>query len=458
MRIFRDDILLKFGLATILKLSVLTATVAVIAIYASRVRTPLAAWFLMFMLFVCAVTNYLYSRDVIYPGSLFCTIWAFAVSGYVFFPFDINAIGWTTVFIIAGGASSFSTGCFFGDRPLLKGPAQFRSDPRTRQIARLLLIYSLFTVPLVVYATMRIAGTSSVGPGLFIAARTTVLQAQSEGQSAYNSAILDSAAAVSVSVAFILLLDERKRWIRALGIVAASLVGLFSTGRVVLLLLASGWVLLVMLRKSDRSLTANLRPILIIVSVLLLVLTSVTLLTKTETQQGSGIAVAIRLTGTYIAGPIAALDYAVGHPTLFTGSNNTFAQLLKPLSALGFHFTAPPTFDPFLPIPFPFNVFTAYKNYYIDFGVAGCLLAFFIFGFITGVLFHAAKNGNRLAAFASTYLFYALSISPFNDAYHLFSRYAFVTLFGVSYFVLSRTLPNIRISPSNNVGSPRTAE
>jgi oligosaccharide repeat unit polymerase len=390
--------------------------------------------------------NYLYRRDVVYPATVFAAVWLFAAAVYVFFPFEIDQIGWTAVAVITGGCATFSIGCLLGNRPLLRGQSTWFTNPSENPQPRLLLLlYVLITVPLVTYSMMKLAGLFHLSPELFITAREEVVNAQTDGRAVYDNPLVTSAPTIAVSVAFIQLIDARGRWSTTLAVLATVILGVLTTGRVILMLMFSGWVFLSMLKKRDHSVFATVKPLFLSTVLVLVLATGLSLLTKTETQEG-GSSIAVQMTATYIGAPIAGLNYAIAHPESFEASNYSFAQLLGPLSTLGVHFRNPPAFDPFLPVPFPINVFTAYKDYYVDFGLTGCLSAFLVFGFITGLLFNASIRGNRVAQFFSAYLFYALLLSPFQNAYNLFGRYTYVSLFAVGYFVLLQHVPRIRVA------------
>jgi oligosaccharide repeat unit polymerase len=413
--------------------------------------TASAGWVLLIGLLVSMAVNYSISRDILYPGFMFSAVWSLAVAVYDFFPFDIDQLGWTTVCIFLGGNLCFSAGCAVGDRPLSKRPAWFTESARNNRPRRLLLLYSIVMVPLVAYSAMRMAGVYNLSSAFFIAARDAILLSKTEGRSVYGNLLVNGAPTISVSTAFILVMEENNRWLSAAGIGAAIMLGLLTTGRVVWLLLFCGLTMLALLQRPSRSILAMWKRLATTAMIIVLALMLVTLLTKNETQteatgDKSGLEVAAGLLAYYIGGPLAGFDYIVRHPESFLDApNNTFAQVLGPLSALGFRYTPPPEYDPFFPVPFPINVFTAYKNYYVDFGLMGCFAAFTFFGFISGYLFHSAKRGNQVAIFLFAYLFFAMLFTPFQDVYHSFNRYAYVTVFGLVYFCVSRCPPKFKL-------------
>jgi oligosaccharide repeat unit polymerase len=433
---------------------VLGAAALVLAIiegiyYLQGSATSETGWVLLLGLLASSAANYILRRDILYPAFMFSAVWSLAAAVYAFYPYEIDPLSWTTVSIFLGGNLCFSLGCALGNRPLGKHPAWFTARAKNAQPRRFLLLYSVLMVPLVAYSAMRLAGVYNLSPALFIAARETILASKSEGKAAYDNIFVSTAPTISISTALILLMEESDRWVVAAGIGAAVMLGLLTTGRVLLLLLFLGWMMLYLLKKSDRSILTMTKQMTAIAVVIALALTLVTLLTKNETQadnlgEKSGLEIAAGMTAIYIAGPLAGFDYVVRHPEAFADSpNNTFAQILAPLSVLGFHYEPPPEYDPFYPVPFLINVYTGYKNYYVDFGTTGCLIAFALFGFISGYLFHAASRGNQMATFFFAYLFYAMMFTPFQDVYHSFNRYMYLAMFGTIYFAVSRWMPTL---------------
>jgi oligosaccharide repeat unit polymerase len=409
--------------------------------------TSLTSWILLLGLLASSIINYIPHRDILYPAFIFSAVWLLAAAVYTLYPYEIDPLSWSTISIFLAGNLCFSLGCAFGNRPFRKQPAWFTARAKNAQPRRLLVLYSVLMVPIVAYSAMKLAGVYNLSPAFFIAARDAIVASQTEGKPVYSNIFVAIAPTIAVSTAFILLMEESERWLVAVGIGAAVVLGLLTTGRVIWLLLFCGWMMLYLLKKSDRSVLAMANKITSITIVITLVLTLVTLLTKNETQVShlgdkSGIEIAAGLTASYIAGPLAGFNYVVRHPEAFAKApNNTFAQILAPLSAVGFRYEPPPEYDPFFPVPFPINVFTAYKNYYVDFGLMGCLIAFTFFGFISGYLFHSSLRGNQIATFFFAYLFFAMLFTPFQDVYHSFNRYVYAATFGVIYFGASRWMP-----------------
>ncbi len=413
--------------------------------------SALPARVLLLVFILIAAINYLVRRDVLYPACMFSLVWCLSIAIYELFPYEIDPIRWPTVFIFLGGALFFSLGCALGARPIGRGHAWFTESSGNSRFRNFLLLYCTAMVPFSVYQTMKLAGMFAMSPAMFVAARQAVIDLQTESLAASTNVFLSMAPTIAVSTAFLLILEEKRKWVVSIGICVAILLGLFTTGRAIWMLLFCGWAILSLLRAPSRSLTKVGRKAAAAALLITLALTAVTLLTKTETQgqtsgERSGLEVAAGMTATYLAGPLAGFNFIVENPATFRDQpNETFALILGPLRSLGLRYTPPPHFEPFLPVPFLFNVFTAYKAFYVDFGAVGCSLALFLCGAISGSLFGAAVRGNKFASFALCYTGLAVILSPFQNSFILLYRYAYVALFGVAYFVVVPRLPRITL-------------
>jgi oligosaccharide repeat unit polymerase len=402
---------------------------------------------LLLAFILIAAVNYLVRQDVLYPACMFSLVWCLSITVYELFPYEIDPISWSTVFILLCGALFFSLGCALGARPIRKGQTWFTEPNGSLRFRNFLVIYCAAMVPFSIYSTMKLAGMFAISPAMFIAARQAVVDLQTESHAIASSVFLSMAPTVAVSTAFLLIMEEKRKWIVSIGICAAILLGLFTTGRVIWLVLFCGWVILSLLRAPSRSLLKVGRKAAVAVLLITSALTVVPLLTKAEVQgeaagERSGLEVAAGLTASYVAGPLAGFNFVVEHPTTFSDqSNGTFAPILSALRGVGLRYDPPPPFDPFVPVPFLMNALTVYKQFYVDFGSVGCSVALFLCGAISGSLFDSAVRGNKFAAFALCYVGFAIIFSPFQNSFILLYRYAYVALFGMIYFVM---IPGLR--------------
>jgi len=446
-------------------IAVLTAA-ALLLLWQSAYPTP--ASMLLFGFLALSFLNYAVGgRDVLYPAFTFTAIWAAVTIVYIFCPVEIRPIGWKTVGILVGGATSFSIGCLFGSRRLLgMGYADKHLDSRDNPQARLLLLgYSVLTVPIVIFDVQQIVGERiSLSPAFFIKLRTTInyLYLSDPGTSPYGgwlmNRIVTTSFIISVLTFLLFVMEEKRKWAIVSCASCLILLSLLFTGRTFLMQAFCGSVCLILLRRKTRKFTDIALPIGIAGFGLILVMAAITFLTKSETQGANGLQVATDMTFEYIAGPIAGFDYAIDHPAEFRDQPATvFAGVLTPLSRLELiRYKPPSASDDFVYVPFPTNVYTCFKPYYEDFGATGCFLALAIFGFVEGCLFHAAIRGGHISAFVLAYLSDPLMFSTFDDHYRYMMGYIYLGLYIYVYFYyLKRVRINVmRSVPIAGVGIP----
>lgn len=438
----------KLALSLILASTALASVLATLAqvLWADEASLPGHTLLWAFVLF--SLINYSLYRDVLHPACMFSFIWLFSTAFYVWFPGEIDSLHWLTVLILTGGTASFSIGCWFGSRPLCAGRPRFTRSAGNPKTRILLLIYCVAIIPFSVYATMQLAGIFGLSPAMFLAARQTVINLQATGSTVESNPLVSMAPTIAVSTAFLMLIEERKRRFAAISIAAALVLGLFTTGRAIWMLLFCGWVIIRLLQSPTRSLASVGRRMAVVSLSILIALTIPALLTKTETQSAgaSGLEIAARMTAVYIGGPLAGFNYVVEHPGTFSDqSNNTFAEVLTPLRTIGLRYVPPPHFEPFFPVPFMINVFTAYKSFYVDFGPIGTFVSFMICGAICALIFAAAHRGNKFAMFVFCYAGFAIIFSPFLNSFILFYRYSYILFFGAIYFILIPRLPILTV-------------
>ncbi len=395
------------------------------AVWIPLSRTPANAA-LVCALTLLAMVNYALKADILYPAFVFCVVWDLAATVSVVSPVDIDPLSWRAFTIFAGGALCLSLGCALGDRALNKyGRAAFTSETRNSQPRRILLLYSLVMLLLFARDTARLGGGFSFSPQFFIAARDAIVDAATYGESVYSSRILSTAPMISILTAWIMLMEEPRKSLKAVAVVIAVIMGILSTGRVMLLQFFCGWMVIKLLKRPDRSLHA-MGPIAISLTLaLLVVMTGLTLLTKRDTQTDDALRVATNLTAVYLSGPLAAFDYGTFHPAEVQSTS---------------------VIEPIVLVPLPVNVYTMYKPYYLRFGMAGCFLVMLLAGLIHGGLFHASSENNHVAAFFMAYLYFALTISLLSDTYGLWVRHLEVVIFAVLYFGFIRKAPHIAIT------------
>jgi oligosaccharide repeat unit polymerase len=438
--------------------SILSETIAIsaVAIFCLcwEALYPSPATVLLLGLFAISYINYLIGgRDVLYPAFSFTAIWALVAAAYNFCPIEIDRLGWKTVAIFLAGGASFSIGSLFGNRPLIRTKFLDHRDLETTENrdnvqARNILLGFTFLVA-ILYLLIMVRGARA--RGMFFLNPLFLLMLNSGGDSPisidnpFTRIIVVSGGLLPVLTLWVLLMEDKRKWAIALCAACAGLFPLFLTQRGLVMEAFCGCTTLLLLKSRDRSFRKMARP-LSLAGLAIVVLMGLLSLTKSWHQRPGGYSVTDGV-WMYMVGPLATFNFAVYHPEAFKGQPEAvFAQILTPLSSVGLvryrtllEVDGQST-DRFAFVPFPGNVYTAYKPYYQDFGAMGCFAAFTLFGFIEGYLFYAAIRGNRYAAFFLIYLSGPLMFSTFDDLYHGFSRHLNMAIFAIGYFGLLKRL------------------
>ena len=416
-----------------------------------EVLNPSPSLLLMLGLGLISYINYLVgARDVLYPAFMFTTIWTLVSGIYYFCPIDVDPLGAKTVSIFLAGAASFSIGGFLGNRPLIRARSSDRSaqfpvansdNPQARNI---LFAVTLSATILFLFLVIRLAGGISGLNLSFILKLNSPKDTPLEYADPVTKIIAGSGGFLPVLTLWTLIMEERRKWKIALCAICAILFPLFVTQRGLVMTALCGCVTLFLLKTKDRRCGKMVVP-LGTTALGIVVLMGAMSFTKYWVQSGElGVTTAV---WRYIAGPFAAFNYAVYHPTEFEDqSAAVLTQVITPLANLQIiHYRTWEDIegsprDRFVEIPFAANVYTAYKPYYQDFGAFGCFAAFALFGLIEGALFYSAVRGNPFAILFLVHLSTSLMFSTFDDDYHGFSRDLNVIVFAVGYFWIMKRI------------------
>jgi oligosaccharide repeat unit polymerase len=366
-------------------------------------------------------------RDVLYPAFTYTSIWALVAFGYALCPIEVDKLGSKTVAIFLAGGAVFSIGSFLGNRPLVPTKHIEHGEIRTpqnrdnSQARNLLLCCTILVTILFLMMIIRLAGGIS-GLNLSFLIWLNSPWGPLEQLDPFSNLIVGSGGFLAVLTLWVLLMEEKSRWKIALCIFCVCLFPLFVTQRGLVMVTFCGCISLFLLKRRDRSFRKMAAP-LSIAALTIVSLMSLMSLTKYWVQSGQFSAT--NGAWMYITGPLAAFNYA---------------QVLTPLSQLQLiHYRTSmevdgSALDRFVQVPFPANVYTAYKPYYEDFGALGCFAAFTLFGFIEGIVFYSAIRGRPLAILFLVHLSSSLMFATFDDLYHGFSRHLNVIVFAVGYF------------------------
>ncbi len=165
--------------------------------------------------------------------------------------------------------------------------------------------------------------------------------------------------------------------------------------------------------------------------------------------RGSMAAILTNFVLAYIIVPIPALDYVLLHsPEYVYAPHHTFGFVLAVMSRFGAHVNAPKMHDAYLFVPLPTNVYTVYKFFITDFGLALALATIMLIGLFQTAIYLRARAGNKVAIFLTALLVYPAVLSIFDDLYSggglvLISKAALVAM--VYYAFLNRLYSGIRL-------------
>lgn len=99
----------------------------------------------------------------------------------------------------------------------------------------------------------------------------------------------------------------------------------------------------------------------------------------------------------YLTGGIPALSFAMESGLAQTEWGRSIYSLLRLGEAMGLGVVAPETIAEFVPVPIPFNVYTAFGDVWLDFGVISTGLIFVALGFVAHAAYVRAVGRGSLA-------------------------------------------------------------
>ncbi len=402
------------------------------------------------------ILNYRAQRSVLYPPFIFCAMWLLDLTIYRISPIEIDSVHGNTLAIVAAGAASFSVGGLLAGltpRALLR-IYLFRSKPkRTTDFHRnMLMIVLLCGLAIVFYHTWQLSNLHGGDSNILRQAHLEMgeeIPDEKPGGSAvlvYVSTLMTNLA----TSASLLFATEKKDWKFWVATIIAFLVCILSTARTGILLLISGLSAIRLLQTKRESLLGGTRLLRWPIALFVTLWIGLIFTTKSSEDVTGGVAeVATRFLVGYIAGPLAAFDSVVQHPADFMmTSSHTFQFPLMLAAALHLTiFTRPPMLDSFIPVPFPMNVYTVFKFYFLELGTIGTLVLLFFAGLLHSLLYLKARQGGRFSTYLFAYSVYTVLMVIFDDRYFLSGIYPTVFAFGLLYFLIGSV--QFRLFPAN---------
>lgn len=392
------------------------------------------------------VLNYRLSRSVLYPPFIFCFMWVVDTFLYSLHLVRLDRVHEETFLVICSGALLFTLGgvlaklvpgALIRTRFVLIGQhLRPLADPlRTRWIKYFLMVLVVIGTLYVLHVVM---GLAAYGTGSNFLARARNAGTSSSAPSDEHSFILPYVILWAIYLSVLFQLEERDKtfWLMA---VLAFIASILSGDRTHLLLMISAVTGMYLLKNDRLTFRSALRFIRWPALFFILLWVALIFVNKDTSGFGSSVAgVAELFLVSYIVGPTAALDYFLRHQAEYAGApEHTFKFFLTIASSLHLiHYTPPPTFDTFVQVPFPTNVYTVYKFYIADFGLYGALGTMLVIGFLHTLLYRKARTGSKLAMYFFSLTLFPLILVIFDDQYSAFGSYIDILLVGSLYFFI----------------------
>jgi oligosaccharide repeat unit polymerase len=406
------------------------------------------------LFFLClAVFNYRIRRSVLYPPFIFSFMWTLVLAVLRADLIDMDPVHWNTLAIVAAGATSFSFGgllaCFAPRRLLRIHLFNPKADRIPEALRGTVMIILLCGLPLMAYEILQLSRSVGGGLNLLAAARVALVETAENGESS-RSFVLDYFTTVAILSSLLFATEklDRKFWI----VTGAAFLGcILGTGRTDLLLLISGLSGIRLLQTKQESLRYAMRFLRWPITLFLMLYTGLIFTNKSTAGLAAGATgIATYFIVIYLVGPLAGFDRVVQHPADFMLTMSHTFQFPLHMAAL-LHLTdyvAPPKIDSFVFVPFPTNVYTVFKFYFLELGVSGTMLLMLFVGFVHSLLYLKARQGGRFSTYLFAFSIYPVLMVIFDDHYYTISGYLRAIAFGVLYFAAGtipfRLLPAMR--------------
>jgi oligosaccharide repeat unit polymerase len=406
-------------------------------------------------IFILVVLNYRAQRSVLYPPFIFCAMWLLVIVLIRLDLIELDPLHDNTLAILATGAASFSAGGLLAGlvpRGLLRIHFHhflFKSRITPGSLRNTLMIVLLCGLPVMFYRTWQLSNSQGGGFNILMQARQSLLESiESEDSSqfgvmAYLMAYL-LMCSTFVSLLFATEKKDRKFWVVTF---VAFIAAILSTGRVSILQLISGLSAIRLLQTKQESLRGAVRllrwPIVLFVALFIgLVFTN----KNTEGMTGGVTGIATFFVLAYIVGPLAAFDKVVQNPAIYKlNLSHTFyfplhiAAKLHLMDYTNLRLTdyiTPPMYNTFVLVPFPINVYTVFKFYFLELGTFGTVVILFVIGLLHSLLYLKARQGGRFSTYLFAYSVYPVLMVIFVDEYSGMGQFPIAFCFGLLYFLI----------------------
>ena len=406
---------------------------------------------MLVLLTVLVLGNYWLSRSVLYPPFLFCSMWLLDLSLYRMDLIETDPLHANTVGFLALGAVLFTSGgllaWLFPKDLIATRLVLTRFPARNKVVKPLVILFLLCGIPILVRNLLGMA-SQGVGGTIFQRARTGGVDPTTAAANAGGLFALGAYFILWPYYAASLFIIERRDKSFWLMTAIAFIAGLLSTGRLPVLMLTASLIGAYLITSNRQTFLAALKFVRIPLVLFFFLYFVLTFLNKdTSIYEGGVAGILLFFLVSYIVGPTAALDYFMQHPSDYAGvPHHTFKFFLSIAAKLHLY-QAPPveSIDQFLMVPYPTNVYTVYRDFIIDFGLYGAMIAVVLIGLFQTLIYRKARTGSELGIYFFSITLFAVFMAPFSDEYASFGSFIDALLFAGIYIIL-RSIP-LRVLP-----------
>ena len=398
------------------------------------------------LLGLTVVNYYAGRRNVLYPPFLFTLNWFVVFCLYLVPLVEVNELGASTLAVVASGVAAFSAGGAIAERGRDPRPlADFTH--RNPIVKKVILLCCLAFLPAFFWEIRRLSAVGGFD-SFMISARVAMNDAATNGEKIYSSRLYIAAPMLALFVALVFLIEARewrreRVWVWS-SILTALAFSVLTTGRTWLMELVVGLAGIYLLKSRRFSAGEAWRFVRWPLAALLALFSILVPVNKDISGVNGGATEAIAdYAFGYAVIPLAGFDYVLHHASEYKyDPNHTFRDLLPGFARIaGIRYMPPPMLDDFVSVPFPTNVYTIFKSYYVDFGLTGMLIAMFVIGAGQTWLFRRALTGDHFYVFLFAVSLYPLAMAVFDDSYSYIKNDLIALVFAALYFRVLRAIP-----------------
>jgi oligosaccharide repeat unit polymerase len=366
-------------------------------------------------LFILAILNFAFRKDVLYPAFLQSLLWAVVLILFAVFESEFQPISASVFGIITMGALAFSASCAMGSFEARIAPSSNSRDSERAKsrIIDVLLAATLIGLPFYVDLALEL-GADGPFEDFFANLRLSV------NSDIYSFGAIAYLQILSYCVSGLLLAVYREvLTARVLASLAASLCyAVFSSGRSSIFLVVLMVVGILSVQRKLRA--AHGGAIFALFAVTTFALVGIASLRSGDPN--ASFAENVLSTSesflTYLLSPMPAFSTLVDSPNISNASGeHTFRFFYALAERFGSDVVAVPLVQEFVAVPVFTNVYTVFQPYYMDFGWIGCVAAMLGLGWLHGAVYKRALRGSEYYVFLYGALSFPLFMQFFQDQY-----------------------------------------